>query len=61
MVPFAVTVTVPVGAAPMLAVCTVTARVTVATEGIELLDATPLTLVAACTTVKGTATLVFAS
>jgi hypothetical protein len=58
--PLAVSVIVPVGPAPTLPVVTVTVSVVEAEEGMEAADAAPETLVPACTTVKGTATLLFA-
>jgi hypothetical protein len=56
----AVSATSPVGASPTLAESIVTVIVTDATDGIEVLDAEEKILVPALTTVKPTATLVFA-
>ena len=58
--PFAVSATSPVGAAPRLVVSIYTVSVKDATDGIELLDALAKTLVLALTTLIGTAALVLA-
>ena len=55
--PFAVSVSVPVGPAPMLGALTVTVRVVDAAEGIEALDRVPATVVLVLTTVNPIAAL----